>query len=157
MSRYTPVEIFEFAVRIEENGEKFYRELAVFTQDPQLRGIFTYLADEEAIHRTTFARIAAELENAADAHAYPPEWLAYLGAFVDHVIFNKQKMGMEKQSATDIHSALETAIATELESVLYYQELKAAVAPDKQHLILHIIDEERKHFVKLAELKKNLK
>ena len=46
--------IFEFAMKMEQDGEKFYRDLAGRTTNTGLKQIFTYLADEEVKHYALF-------------------------------------------------------------------------------------------------------
>ena len=46
--------IFEFAMKMEQDGEKFYRDLAGKTTNTGLKQIFTYLADEEVKHYNLF-------------------------------------------------------------------------------------------------------
>ena len=47
-------EILQFAVRIEENGEKFYRYATRVTNDDSAKRMFDYFANEETRHRKTF-------------------------------------------------------------------------------------------------------
>ena len=54
----------------------------------------------------------------------------------------------------DIISALEFGIRRELDSILYYQEMKNFV-PEQQHSSIdRIIEEERNHFLELSGIKK---
>ena len=45
----------------------------------------------------------------------------------------------------------------ELDTILYFHEIKTFVQVEKHYLIEKIINEERKHFSKLKEMKKALK
>lgn len=42
--------IFEFAMQMEKDGEAFYREIAKKTKNSGLQKIFNTLADEEVVH-----------------------------------------------------------------------------------------------------------
>ena len=53
------------------------------------------------------------------------------------------------------YDAIEFAIGAELNSILYYQEVKKMVSEKNHEKIEKIIDEERKHFVQLSEIKKD--
>ena len=48
---FDPREVFQIAVRIEENGERFYREMASRIDDEEVQGLFSFLADEEVRHQ----------------------------------------------------------------------------------------------------------
>ena len=41
-----------------------------------------------------------------------------------------------------------------LNAVLYFSEMKWMVLKEKRHIIDNIIEEERKHFIKLSKMKK---
>ena len=49
--------VFEFAMQMEQDGEAYYRELAQKAQNSGLKKIFTMLADEEGRHYATFKKI----------------------------------------------------------------------------------------------------
>lgn len=46
--------IFEYAMEIEKEGEKFYREIAAKTDHPGVRSILNLLAEDEVKHYLTF-------------------------------------------------------------------------------------------------------
>ena len=54
MSVLNASEIFQFAVRIEENGEKFYRDTAEKFGNDRFKELFLALADEEGKHKEIF-------------------------------------------------------------------------------------------------------
>ncbi len=84
------------------------------------------------------------------------EYSAYLRAYVDNnIIFTKEAMDKELAKVKNTVSAFDFAIKRELDSILYYHEIKKLV-PATQHATLEqIIDEERKHFTLLTEMKKS--
>ena len=57
---------------------------------------------------------------------------------------------------TDTLSAIDFAIRRELDSILYYHEIKEFIAKDQHESIDKIINEEREHFKMLSEMKKRL-
>ncbi len=56
--------VFEFAMQMEKDGEAFYRQIADNTKNPGLKKIFETLADEEVVHYNTFKKLAEK--SAAD-------------------------------------------------------------------------------------------
>lgn len=46
--------VFDFAIKMEEDGRKFYEKLAEEANEPELKSIFTLLAAEESQHRDIF-------------------------------------------------------------------------------------------------------
>ena len=147
-------EIFQFAIRIEENGEKFYRHAVRITRDDDTKEIFDYLADEESDHKKTFENLLSKMEKYEPFEDYPGEYLEYLRAYVDKIIFTNEVLDKEIPRITDTLLAINFGIQRELDSILYYHEIKKFVPKSQHKLIDKIIDEERNHFSKLTGLRK---
>jgi rubrerythrin len=156
MSLFSASDVLKFAVRMEENGERFYCEAADRSKKSEVKTLFNSLASEEAEHKKTFKEFFSKETLIEPREDYPGEYLSYLHDYIDGKIFvapNGKSGASESQNAL---KTLDFAIQREMESIHYYQELKAVV-PDEDHLTLDkIINEERKHFKQLSELKKNL-
>ncbi len=151
--RYSASEVFQFAIRIEENGALLYRRLAEKTEDSRWKEIFTYLADQEDQHRTTFEKLLASLENYQPQEIYPDEYFLYLRSFADNIIFTSQTE-KELAAGSGITDIIDFAIRRELDSIMYYLETKPLVPPGQQNQVEKIIEEERRHFLQLSELRK---
>lgn len=148
-------EVFQLAVRIEENGEKFYRRMAEKFDEPNTKNLFTFLADEEVGHKKIYQEILSTIETYTPHESYPGEYFAYLRSYADNIIFSQKEFDKKLETITDVISALDFAINAEVSSILYYQEVKNIVPENKHHQIEKIVDEERKHFTMLSELKAN--
>lgn len=48
------MDIYEYAMQMEKDGEKYYRELSQKTKNPGLKNILTKLADAEVKHYKVF-------------------------------------------------------------------------------------------------------
>jgi rubrerythrin len=66
-------------------------------------------------------------------------------------------MDSELSRVKDTLSAINFAIRRELDSILYYHEIKRFISRSQHDSIDKIIDEERKHFETLSEIRKNYK
>lgn len=152
---FEPSEIFRIATEIEGNGIKFYREYAKKTDDTEIKNVFLYLAEEEVIHKNLFSEMLSKMEKQEFPETYPGEYLEYLKNYVEGIIFNKEKIENELSLVKDSLSAVDFAINRELESILYYTEIKNLVVRGRDK-IDKIIEEERRHFLKLSEIKKEL-
>lgn len=157
MSLFEPSEVFQFAIRIEENGEKFYRQMVQKFEDPKVKELFSYLADEEIKHKKTYEEMVSKIEKYEPFETFPGEYFAYLRAYADKIIFTQKEFDEEIAKIKDINTALDYAINAELNSILYYQEVKNLVSENQRSTIDKIIEEERRHFVKLSESKKTIK
>ena len=153
MSIFEPSEIFQFAIRIEENGEKFYRQMAQKLKDETVKELFSALADEEVKHRKTYEGLVSKIEKYEPFEAFPGEYFDYLRAYADDHIFTAEVLKKEMKKINDATAALQFAIQRELDSILYYQEIKSLVPKNQREIIDRIIDEERRHYMKLTGCK----
>ncbi len=154
MINFKASEIFQFAIRIEENGERFYRNMAQKIENTNMEKVFTFLANEEVKHKKTFENMVSKIEKYEPSESYPGEYFAYLRAYADNIIFSQRKLEEEMSKINDVISAVDFAIQRELDSILYFLEMKNFIPESQRNLIDGIIEEERRHFVKLSELKK---
>jgi rubrerythrin len=149
-------EIFEVATKIEENGEKLYRHAVTLTEDGKMKDLFSLLADEEVQHKKTFEGMLSKLESYQPPESYPGEYFAYLRSYAENIVFAPDIMDKELAGIKDVKEAMEFAVQREIESILYYLEAKGFVPERQKQEIDRIIDEERKHYLKLVEIKKTL-
>lgn len=156
MSLLSASEVVQFAVRIEENGYNFYQRFADTLKSASEKEIFSYLAGEEAKHIKIFENMMEIADKFELPTSYPDEYFAYLQAYADNLIFTKDRMEKEIAKITNSKDACEFGIRRELDSILYYQEIKPFVPKNERNRIDDIITEERKHFLKLSDLKKEL-
>lgn len=156
MGVFDASDIFEIAIRIEENGSNFYRYATQVAKDEEAKQTFEWLADEEDKHKASFKDMLLRIETHVPPEGYPGEYAAYLHEYADNnLIFKKDVMDAEMKKVTDTLSAIDFAIRRELDSILYYQEIKGFINKAQHESIDKIIDEERRHFGILSKLKKD--
>ncbi len=157
MSLFEPSEVFQFAIRIEENGEKFYRQMIQKFEEPTVKELFSFLADEEIKHKKIYEEMVSKIEKYEPFETFPGEYFAYLRAYADNIIYTQKKFDEETANIKDINAAIDYAINAELDSIMYYQEIKNLIHGNQRKTIDGIIEEERRHFVKLSEIKRTIK
>ncbi len=151
----TAHDVVNFAIRIEENGERFYREAAEIVANQPVKELFERLANEETAHRKTFERLLSGLGDYRPPETYEGEYLAYLKDFIDgKAVFKDHPKIAQLAEASSIAGALDFAIQQEMDSILYYQEIKKFVGARHSEAIDLIIDEERMHFALLSKLRR---
>ncbi|HBA53880.1 MAG TPA: hypothetical protein DCZ04_05335 [Syntrophorhabdus aromaticivorans] len=156
MNIFSAGDVVRFAIRLEENGESFYRKAAAITDDKGVADLFNSLADEEIKHRKVFEDLFSRAEWIEPAESYPGEYFAYLRNYMDGRIIFSADSQSEVPGIHTTAAALEFAIQRELDSILYYQELRTFVPPKDSGTLDTIIAEERKHFARLSEQKRRL-
>jgi len=156
MKVFDASEIYRFAIKMEENGEKFYRHAATITEDDEARYLFNFLADEEVNHKKIFGELLSKIKTFEPDERYPGEYMEYLRDLLDNrAVFSKKKLDEEFKGVKSTLSALNFAINREMDSILYYSETKNLVDKSQQKAIEKIIEEERRHFAKLSDFKKD--
>jgi len=154
MNVFKVSDIVEFAIRIEENGENFYRYAVQLTSDEELKKAFLELAQAEAQHKKLFERLFSRVDQERPPETYDGEYAAYLHNYVDNnIIFKKELLEGELAKIKDIPSALDFALRREMDSILYYHEIKIFVPPKDHAIVDEIIEEERRHFKGLSNLR----
>jgi rubrerythrin len=157
MAVFEAGDIVEAAIRIEENGANFYRFAMQIAGREETKALFRQLADEEVKHQKTFSELLAGMDRTLPPEGYDGEYAAYLHGYVDNrLVFKADLLATELAAIKDEASAIEFAIRRELDSLLYYREIRELLPADRREAIERIILEERKHFVKLSEMKKRL-
>jgi len=148
-------DVFQFAVRIEEDGELFYRKAAFIADDKEAGKLFEHLAGEEVIHKNTFQKMLLGIDEYRPPETFKGEYLAYLKDYIDSkVVFSKKAKDKELPGVHNTLTAIDFAMQRELDSILFYQEIKQFVPKKEFGLIDKIIEEERHHFAKLSDTKK---
>ena len=147
---YNIKEILELAQKIEEDGEVFYRKAASSASTMELKKLLTYLADEEVKHALTFKKMLNEIEKYESLENFPDDYFLYIKSYADGVIF---------PNFTDVNlsspeEVLDFAIRKELDTILYYHEMKEMLPDDEKGILDKIIKEERKHYLTLLDFKR---
>jgi rubrerythrin len=155
MSVFAASDIVEVAIRIEENGINFYKFAEQIAKQEEAKKLFAQLAQAEVAHKKTFEGIFAKMEKYNPPESYEGEYSAYLRSYVDNnLIFTKEIMDQQLAKVKDTSAALDFAIQRELDSILYYHEIKKLVPAAQHGTLEQIIEEERKHYLALTEMKK---
>lgn len=156
-AEFSPQEILWIAIKVEENGRKLYEALEKRTKDKDFKDIWIYLKEQEIIHRDVFKKMLDEVEDYMVDDFNPGEYLSYIRAIAENYIFTQKliKERLKTLRFSDIE-ALDFGIFIEKESILTYSAFKEYLKTDKQIVLDKIINEEKKHLVKLSKLKASL-
>ncbi len=153
-------EILEMALRIEENGKRFYADAARASRSDRLRDIFTFLVEEEKRHTEYFKGLLKGLDPEASQAVLDPyaeEARLYINALADSEVFTAADQGeVLANTVGGEKEALEYAIKMEKDSLLFYYELLSMVREKDRGVVNRIIQEEKKHLTKLNEVRKEI-
>lgn len=152
-------EVIEMAVKMEEKGREYYERAASIVKSAEIKIVFETLAVEEGFHSDRFRKMleqTSEEEFSAVTQGFAESFLLYSDK---KTLFDTVRLeeSLETGVSDSIAGAIEFAMDREIESVVYYTSMMAAVSEGSVREIQEIIDEEMKHFVKLAKAKELLK
>jgi rubrerythrin len=147
-------DIVEMAMSLEESGEAFYRGVAKRVGSPAVQALFVDLADQEVLHRATFAKLARGVRG--KPIMLDDEWdeyLKYLQATVQSALFEgPDKALAAAESVQDAKEAVVMAMSFEKETMLFFHDLRDLAPATDQEIIGRIIGEEKLHLKRLAEM-----
>ena len=148
-NEFTANDIFEMAVKIEQNGALFYRNAANQVEQDEEKSFLLELAAMEDSHEATFANMQKTLtaETMVSTIFDPDDENAlYLRALADTRVFFEKP-----QPDNSFKSILSAAVQAEKDSIVFYLGIKELI-PVKlgQSKIDDIIKEEMSHIRLLA-------
>ncbi len=152
-------EMLDIAIRIEENGARFYRKAAEGQTDSANREMLEKLAKMEDQHIATFEKMKSLITEAEKTRTvFDPQDEAsnYLMAMADHHPGEGNPSVADKLTGKEsIEEIIDIAIGLEKESILFYLGLKDLIPPKHgQDKMDHIISEERRHIIQLNGFRK---
>ena len=140
------MDIYQFAMQMEKDGEEYYRELSERTDQEGLKHILTYLANEEVKHYKVVEQLSKNVENPQMAE--------------ESVLENaKNIFAKMKETDRDFHfdsseaDLYRKAKNIERESRLFYLEKSNEVKGEMgKQLFLRLAEEEQKHEILMENL-----
>ncbi len=157
---FTGAEVLEMAVKIEENGVRFYTDASKAAKTRAVKELFKLLADEEDRHIKVFTDFKKSLPPDAAAEGFDPymtEASLYLRAIADTEVFKKPGAG--KAFAADVKNETEAvrfAITMEKDSLIFYYELKNMIHGKDRPVLDGLIEQEKKHLLKLTDIERTI-
>lgn len=148
------IEIFDFAILLEQKGYEFYTESAKKFNHLKLMQFFHLLAEEEMRHENIFKKMKEKIpphtspvvnENTDDVHLRD-----YLKGFVFSV---NQSIREKVKNLDSIEEVIQLALGIEKNSVVFYSSLKKYMEKEHVALIEEVIQEEISHVIKLQKFK----
>lgn len=151
-------ELIEMALKIEDNGLRFYQKAGEASKSEELKNLFRFLADEEKNHIKVFndlKSLASETTPGPQEESYFGEASQYLHAIADTEVFTNPNRGEELASeVTDENQAIDYAIDMEKDSLLFYYEFQRMIREKDKKVLEKLIEQEKEHVQKLRDLKR---
>jgi rubrerythrin len=154
-------EIFEMAIRIENNGAAFYRKAASLQSDTKNQKFLEGLANMEDQHQKIFTEMRTTLtQKDKDPKVFDPynEVSQYLTAMADTMGGEGSPSVADSLTGDEtLEDILRTAVGLEKDAILFYLGIKDLIPHQSgQDRIDEIIKEELRHVVQLSNLLEKL-
>lgn len=132
--------VYKYAMKMEQDGEKFYRELAGTCRVEGIKGILTMLADEEVKHYNLIAHLQKRAGNLSLAESPVLE-------NVKNIFVRMKEEKNDLYFATSDLESYRKAMAIEKMSQEFYLDKAAEVGEGEvRQIFLRLAGEEAKHF-----------
>ena len=138
------MDALEFAMRMEKEGEAFYRDLAEKSTTKGFKAIFNMLADDEVKHYDTFMNLKSKNSPLGQTQILKEAKTIFAKMIADDSIFN--------QNSSQLH-LYQQALENEKKSREFYlQKAGESNEEDLKNILLNIADEEEKHYFLIHNL-----
>jgi rubrerythrin len=141
------LEVLSQALKLEREGQEFYRKAADLTADAQGRAMFLSLADDEVMHAAMITRQLHALEGEG-AYVLLPN-LDVRAIDADKKLFPPERRTIESKLGVDpnVMDAMHVALEREIRSRdLYAQAAKQTEDPAGKQIYLWLVGAETTHF-----------
>jgi len=131
--------VFDYAIRMEQDGEKWYRRIADRSTSAELRKIFSLLAGEENRHRKAVEQLKRRLGNM---------YLEPTGILGDVKSVFREMRKMDREEHFDGIDGLDGFVGMrdyEVDCRNFYLEKAGELDDMSQRIFLQLADEEDKH------------
>lgn len=138
------MDIFEFAMQMEKDGEKYYREIAAGVDNTGIKKILSILADEEVKHYEIFAEMKRRTPGIASTTTL---------ADVKNIFARMKESGENISSKLGQIELYKKAQEMEKKSEDFYLEKCEEVGSEAQkELLIKIANEEKQHYLILEHV-----
>jgi len=138
------MDIFEFAMQMEKDGESYYREISAGINSKGIKKILSILADEEVKHYEIFAEMkrrtpdmpgTTTLKDVKNVFAQMKDSKEYIGSNLGQIELYKKAQELEKKSEE-----------------FYLEKSKEVDTEAQKKVLLKIAEEEKLHFMLLEHI-----
>jgi rubrerythrin len=146
-------EIIDMAIKIERNGENYYRQATVKVTDPSLQSLLLFLADEEHEHARWFEAFKQRIKDSDEDRK-----LAEISGTMLQSVVGNQRFSLDDADLAELDSTeklIAVAIEFEKDSILFYEMIQSFIEdPETLGQLNEIIAEENRHIEMLNDYKR---
>jgi rubrerythrin len=141
---FSASEIFDIAIQIEENGERFYRQAVLQVTDEHLKELLIWLAEQEMHHRELFVEMKSAFKRAPE-----DRWAEEASGAILQSAMGEHGFSLDEVDFSTIpneEALMKVAIGFEQDGITFYELISSFVTDAEARMGLdRIIQEERAH------------
>lgn len=142
------MDVFETAMKMEQDGRKYYLENAEKTDDPTLKRVLVELADDELKHYNIFKAMRDR-----QPAEYRQSEKTTIFSTMKNVFETMRDEGREISDTDRARTVWETAREVEKKAEAFYRKQADELDDEHHKAILHAIaDEEHRHWISLEQV-----
>lgn len=149
-------EIAEAAVEKEKRRRAFYAKVYELSTDQTMKDLFQFLTEEEDNHVVAFTQLRDSLPQKTRAEEYDEEMDAYMDSVIDDRLYSRIDSVEFVEKAISSKNVFQLAIGFEKDAILYFREFLPFLTDVDRKIVESIIEEEKGHIRKLAEVRKQM-
>jgi len=156
---FTASELFDLAIKIEANGERFYRHAMARVKIDSVKDLLGWLADQELVHKSAFAEIKERFTRGTNpVLSFPSLSQQALSRSMGRHAFSLDELQID--SIQDEEEMLRAAVLFEEDTILFFEFIASFISdPGVSSLLEKIRTEEFNHkrllVEKLSEISAN--
>ena len=153
MENSKSIEVLKTAILMEKRGKAFYENVAAQTQSPDVKKIFTMMAEEEQTH---IEFLSKQFASYSKTHKFDKINLQADAGVVDEILSGDV---LKQISAASFEAAaISAAIDMETKAIeVYTKQANEATDPNEKELFAWLAEWEKGHYKVLHELNEELK
>ena len=154
MNVFNAAEAIDIGIEKEKKRRDFYGRVSEKFKEKSMKDLFTRLRDWEDTHIKKFGQIRKSIQDDETFESYAGELESYMRALVDDKLYKEVSVAQFSRMVKTPVDAIKYGMVFEKDAILFFNELVPNVNPENREKIQILIDEEKKHLIYLAELKK---
>lgn len=154
---FNATEIADLGIEKEKKRRDFYDLVSRRFEDKEMKKLFSRLRDWEEEHIKKFSEIRDNISESEPVESYPGELMSYMKSLVDDILYNQVSPDLFSKNVRTEIEAIDFGISFEKDAILFFVEMYSFINTPHKEVIQSLVDEEKKHIIYLADLRKSLK
>jgi len=149
-------DIVEAAVEKERKRGGFYANVSELSTNKDMKELFRFLMEEEERHVVAFEQIRDKLSVETHSVEYDEDMQAYMDSVIDDRLYSDMDSKEFVRKAIHAKDVFPLAIGFEKDAILYFTEFLPYLTESDRKVVSELIEQEKGHIRKLAELKRRM-